>query len=144
MGNNLINSESLALKTGTLYMSQSLTEIQRNFTKSTIEVVKTGGSWTEWGKEALKVADKVADKANQDIVNLVAEIGEKLPSNLQGKFQEWATSNLVNKLEIYFSSQMQALASKIEQEISIEYIRESCRMGWARNGEGFQFIISYL
>jgi hypothetical protein len=118
MGNNLINSESLALKTGTLYMSQSLTEIQRNFTKSTIEVVKTGGSWTEWGKEALKVADKVADKANQDIVNLVAEIGEKLPSNLQGKFQEWATSNLVNKLEIYFSSQMQALASKIEQEIS--------------------------
>jgi hypothetical protein len=118
MGNNLINSESLALKTGTLYMSQSLTEIQRNFTKSTIEVVKTGGSWTEWGKEALKVADKVADKANQDIVNLVAEIGGKLPSNLQGKFQEWATSNLVNKLEIYFSSQMQALASKIEQEIS--------------------------
>ena len=115
---NIVSSEKLAKQLGTMYLSQSLTSIQQDFTRSSIEVLKNNGSWEDWAKSALKFADKITDKANQDIVNMVAEIGKKLPDSLQEDFENWANSNLVSKLEGYFASQMTILAQKIDNELT--------------------------
>ncbi|WP_281612840.1 hypothetical protein [Flammeovirga sp. SubArs3] len=114
----ITNSEQLASQLGNMYLSQSLTSIQKDFTDSSIKVLKNNGSWNDWAKNALKFADQVTDKTNQDIVNMVVEIGKKLPDSLQQDFKTWANSNLISKLEGYFANQMALLSQKIDNELS--------------------------